>query len=44
MALATSVPFIALFLAWFILPESPRWLLAQGKSAQAEEVLRKVAR
>ncbi|KAL1518058.1 hypothetical protein ABEB36_001739 [Hypothenemus hampei] len=44
MALSTTVPFIGLFFAWFVLPESPRWLLARGMYDQADVLLKKMAR
>ncbi|CAH1284865.1 unnamed protein product [Diabrotica balteata] len=44
MALATTLPFLALFFSWPLLPESPRWLLAQGSYERAESILQKMAR
>ncbi|XP_050301493.1 beta-alanine transporter [Anthonomus grandis grandis] len=44
MALATTAPFITLFATWCLLPESPRWLLAQGKYEEAEKILEIMAR
>ena len=39
---ASAVTFLQLLL-WFLLPESPRWLLASGRTAQAEEMCRNLA-
>ena len=36
----TSAPFFALLLLYFILPESPRWLLAQKKYKEFVKVIR----
>lgn len=42
--LVTSVPFFALLLLWFVLPESPRWLIATGRHKQAKAVIEKAAK
>lgn len=44
MCLYTSVPFIFYFLYLFIMPESPRWLLAQGKFEDALNILEIMAK
>lgn len=44
LTLVTSVPFILYFLYWFVLPESPRWLIAKGRFAEASEILEKLAK
>ncbi|XP_056638555.1 beta-alanine transporter isoform X1 [Diorhabda sublineata] len=44
MALVTTVPFLALFFTWPLLPESPRWLLAQGNFDKAQTILQTMAR
>lgn len=44
MCLYTSVPFLLYFLYIFIMPESPRWLLAKGRLEEALKVLEVMAR
>ncbi|XP_050670067.1 carcinine transporter isoform X2 [Leptidea sinapis] len=44
LALATSVPFFLYYLYWFILPESPRWLLMKERIEEANKVLQSIAR
>lgn len=44
LSLVTSVPFLLYFFYIFIMPESPRWLLAKGKLEDALKVLETMAR
>lgn len=44
LSLVTSVPFLLYFLYIFIMPESPRWLLAKGKLEEALKILETMAR
>ena len=37
----SALPFMSL---WFLLPESPRWLLSKGKALEAEKVLQRACR
>ena len=39
---AVTLPGLLLFLAMFVVPESPRWLAKNGRDAQARDVLSKV--
>ncbi|CAH0389882.1 unnamed protein product [Bemisia tabaci] len=44
LAYATSLPFFLYFLYWWVLPESPRWLLAKGRLEEASKILETLAR
>ncbi|XP_063975588.1 organic cation transporter protein-like isoform X1 [Diachasmimorpha longicaudata] len=44
LSLATSVPFIVLFSYWWIIPESPRWLLSKNRIDEAEVIVQHMAR
>ncbi|XP_068227579.1 beta-alanine transporter isoform X2 [Palaemon carinicauda] len=44
LSLATTIPFLAFFFFWCVLPESPRWLLANGRLEEAEKIMKKMAR
>lgn len=44
MCLLTSLPFLVYFLYMFVMPESPRWLLAKGKFEDALKILEVMAR
>ncbi|XP_055635229.1 solute carrier family 22 member 21 isoform X2 [Toxorhynchites rutilus septentrionalis] len=41
--LCIGLPGVFLCLLWFVLPESPRWLLCKGRIAEVKEVVRKAA-
>ncbi|XP_054717987.1 beta-alanine transporter-like [Uloborus diversus] len=42
-ALASTVPFGAFFLYWWVLPESPQWLLARGRFEETIRLIRTIA-
>ncbi|XP_068980756.1 carcinine transporter isoform X3 [Bombus flavifrons] len=44
LAITTSAPFLLYFLYWWLLPESPRWLLAKSRLVEANEVLERLAK
>ena len=44
LSLAVSLPEIILLFLWYFVPESPRWLLANNRSAEIKDFLRYAAR
>uniref|UniRef100_A0ABD2WW67 Major facilitator superfamily (MFS) profile domain-containing protein n=1 Tax=Trichogramma kaykai TaxID=54128 RepID=A0ABD2WW67_9HYME len=44
LSLAISVPFVLLFSYYWIIPESPRWLLSKNRIDEAEEIVQTMAR
>lgn len=44
LAYVTSAPFILYYIYWFVLPESPRWLLAKGRLEEASKILETLAK
>ena len=42
--LYAGLPIIVALIPIVLIPESPRWLLAIGKSEKAEQVMRKIAK
>ncbi|XP_065082865.1 organic cation transporter protein isoform X1 [Ochlerotatus camptorhynchus] len=41
--LCIGLPGVFLCFLWFVLPESPRWLLCKGRIAEVKEIVRKAA-
>lgn len=44
LSLSTSIPFIFYFIFWFLMPESPRWLLSQGRIEEMNKIFISMAR
>ncbi|XP_074656215.1 organic cation transporter protein-like [Tubulanus polymorphus] len=42
--LSISIPFILLLVYWWIIPESPRWLISEGRCEEAQLIVEKIAR
>ena len=42
--IAISAPIFGLLVLYFVLPESPRWLIATGKYKEAKETINKAAK
>lgn len=44
LSLAVSVPLLLLYSCFFVLPESPRWLIATGNFKKAAQIMKTIAK